>query len=177
MQITDYVKVINLVPKDVCQSVIELYKDNTEWEMHTWYDPIKNYTSSIHKKELDVLYPKNFKVLESYIGEAISNYHSELNSMKLITKFTNIRLNKYKTGTIMSEHPDLIRRHENDGVPVLSIVGLLNDDFEGGQFVMNGTTVNLSQGDILIFPSTFLYNHKVEEVKSGTRYSFVSWAY
>ena len=32
-------------------------------------------------------------------------------------------------------------------------------------------------GDILIFPSTFLYPHVVKEVTEGTRYSFVAWAY
>jgi hypothetical protein len=32
-------------------------------------------------------------------------------------------------------------------------------------------------GDVIIFPSTFLYPHKVNEVKKGIRYSFVSWAW
>ena len=36
---------------------------------------------------------------------------------------------------------------------------------------------NLKKGDILLFPSTFLYPHRVEQVKKGTRYSFVTWAF
>ena len=32
-------------------------------------------------------------------------------------------------------------------------------------------------GDILIFPSNFMYPHRVEPVKKGIRFSFVSWVY
>jgi len=37
--------------------------------------------------------------------------------------------------------------------------------------------IKLLKGDLLIFPSIFLYPHKVEPVKKGTRYSFISWVY
>ena len=37
--------------------------------------------------------------------------------------------------------------------------------------------INLLKGDLLIFPSIFLYPHKVEPIKKGTRYSFISWVY
>ena len=37
--------------------------------------------------------------------------------------------------------------------------------------------IEMHTGDVIIFPSTFLYPHKVNEVKKGIRYSFVSWAW
>ena len=37
--------------------------------------------------------------------------------------------------------------------------------------------IKLKTGDILIFPSNFMYPHRVEPVKKGTRFSFVSWVY
>ena len=43
--------------------------------------------------------------------------------------------------------------------------------------MFNNKKINLNQGDILIFPSVFLYPHKVEPVTKGARYSFVSWAW
>ena len=35
--------------------------------------------------------------------------------------------------------------------------------------------IDLSKGDIIIFPSNFMYPHKVEPVTKGTRYSYISW--
>lgn len=67
------------------------------------------------------------------------------------------------------------------GVPVLSIVGLVNESEEGGEFFMNFKNCKkqylTSAGELLIFPSTFLYEHEVKPVKKGTRDSFVSWTF
>jgi predicted 2-oxoglutarate/Fe(II)-dependent dioxygenase YbiX len=34
-----------------------------------------------------------------------------------------------------------------------------------------------SSGDILLFPSNFMFPHEVKEITKGIRYSFVSWAF
>ena len=64
---------------------------------------------------------------------------------------------------------------ERKGIPILSVLGVLNDDYEGGEFVLIDEKINLSKGDIIIFPSNFMYPHKVEPVTKGTRYSYISW--
>jgi len=63
------------------------------------------------------------------------------------------------------------------GIPIISIVGLLNDNYEGGEFMCRGKEVKLARGDILLFPSNFIYPHGVSDLTKGTRYSFVSWAF
>ena len=63
------------------------------------------------------------------------------------------------------------------GVPIVSIVANLNEDYKGGEFVCRDKKINLKTGDILMFPSNFMYPHKVKETTEGTRYSFVSWAF
>ena len=64
------------------------------------------------------------------------------------------------------------------GVPILSVVGVLNNNYEGGDFIMfEDTKINLPAGSILIFPSNFMYPHEVSSITKGTRYSFVSWVY
>lgn len=67
----------------------------------------------------------------------------------------------------------------------ISTVHLLNDDFEGGEFVMyrlhindggviaEELTVPLKAGDCLVFPSGVM--HTVKPVTKGKRYSIVSW--
>ena len=37
--------------------------------------------------------------------------------------------------------------------------------------------IEFKQGDVVIFPSLFLYPHKVEPVTKGTRYSYISWVW
>jgi predicted 2-oxoglutarate/Fe(II)-dependent dioxygenase YbiX len=37
--------------------------------------------------------------------------------------------------------------------------------------------IPLEQGDLLIFPSNFLYPHKVQPVKKGIRYSYISFVW
>jgi predicted 2-oxoglutarate/Fe(II)-dependent dioxygenase YbiX len=67
---------------------------------------------------------------------------------------------------------------ERKGVPTLSILGSLNDDYEGGDLVMWETDkIQLKAGSIMIFPSNFMYPHRVDEVIKGTRYSYVSWVW
>ena len=63
------------------------------------------------------------------------------------------------------------------GVPIISIVANLNEDYEGAEFYCRGKEIPLKTGDILLFPSTFMYPHEVKEATKGTRYSFVSWAF
>ena len=64
---------------------------------------------------------------------------------------------------------------ERKGIPILSVLGVLNYDYEGGEFVLIDEKIDLSKGDIIIFPSNFMYPHKVEPVTKGIRYSYISW--
>jgi predicted 2-oxoglutarate/Fe(II)-dependent dioxygenase YbiX len=64
------------------------------------------------------------------------------------------------------------------GIPIISVIGVLNDNYKGGEFIMfDNMKIELKQGDVMLFPSNFLYPHRVEPVTEGTRYSFVSWAW
>jgi predicted 2-oxoglutarate/Fe(II)-dependent dioxygenase YbiX len=66
----------------------------------------------------------------------------------------------------------------NKSIPSVSVVGLLNDTFGGGEFIMfKDTDMKLKKGDILVFPSNYLYPHRVEKVTKGVRNSFVTWAF
>ena len=42
---------------------------------------------------------------------------------------------------------------------------------------MHDKEIQLKKGDVLVFPSNFLYPHKVEPVTKGLRYSIISWVY
>jgi predicted 2-oxoglutarate/Fe(II)-dependent dioxygenase YbiX len=63
------------------------------------------------------------------------------------------------------------------GIPIVSIVANLNEDYEGAEFYCRDKIIPLTTGDILLFPSNFMFPHGVTECTKGTRYSFVSWAF
>jgi Rps23 Pro-64 3,4-dihydroxylase Tpa1-like proline 4-hydroxylase len=69
----------------------------------------------------------------------------------------------------IDDHPSYHRR--------LSSVYYINDDYQGGE--INFPRFNISYkpkaNEMIIFPSTYVYNHSVSEVTSGTRYAIVSW--
>ena len=95
--------------------------------------------------------------------------------------YSIIKFLKYAKSHQMAEHCDHINSLFDGnikGIPMLSIVGQLNEDFEGGEFVMFGDQIiPFGAGDVIIFPSNFMYPHKVDPVTKGDRYSYVSWAY
>ena len=120
--------------------------------------------------------------LNNKIKDCVNDYIKNVAPNPVGIKETSfIRFNRYQVGTNMKMHHDHIHTlfdGEKKGVPILSILGLLNDDFEGGDFLMlDGKKVNLSAGDIILFPSNFLYPHAVTTITKGTRYSFVSWGF
>ena len=59
----------------------------------------------------------------------------------------------------------------------MSIVGNLNEDYEGSEFHCRDKEIKLKTGDILMFAVLISCTHEVTECTKGTRYSFVSWAF
>ena len=61
----------------------------------------------------------------------------------------------------MKNHCDHIQTQfdgKRNGIPILSIIGILNDDYEGGDLVMFGDKkIGTKKGDLIIFPSYFLF--------------------
>mgnify|MGYP001297057207 CR=1 FL=1 len=137
----------------------------------------------------NILMDALYDAIKTYVTEKGGDY------LKGWQGYTAIKYHKYGVGNFMAKHADLMYiigdnngeeelgmiDHPNKpfpGIPILSIIGVLNDDYEGGEVEMfEDTKFSLSAGEVLIFPSVFLYPHKVCDVLKGTRYSFVSWVY
>jgi hypothetical protein len=185
----DFISVTNVIPKDVCQTLIEQTKD-APWQKHAWYNQLDDTSSSAEDKELDVLFPPPdiSELVYEYVTSAFGAYEpvckqlsAEANFAGVIHQCCGIRLNRYTENTLMRPHYDHIHSlfdGKQKGIPVLSLVGVLNDDYEGGELTFfDNYKLDLKQGDVVVFPSCFLYPHKVNEITKGTRYSLVSWAW
>ena len=185
--IEDYIYVENHIPVEICESLVDEC-NKKEWKKHTWHSNYTNIATSESTKELDVMpctqeqqnkiTPHLVKALEEY--QEKYSVPGDKTGTRWLTKFSPIRFNKYVIGTMMRKHYDHIHSifdGKMKGVPIISIVGQLNEDYEGAEFYCRGKEIKLKTGDILLFPSNFMYPHEVKEAKKGVRYSFVSWAF
>ena len=77
----------------------------------------------------------------------------------------------------MKEHIDNIHHShgQKQGYPHLTSLIFLNDDYEGGEFILCGEPLEKKKGSAVVFPSNFMFPHEVQKVTSGNRYSIMTW--
>ena len=74
-------------------------------------------------------------------------------------------------GTHFKIHAD----HGPAYVTTVSVVAYINDDYEGGEiyFPRFNLTIKPQAGDVIVFPSTYVYEHASQDMISGTKYAIV----
>lgn len=122
----------------------------------------------------------DFKVYEELLKDSLHacvQLYLMFNPFAKVTADTGYELLKYDVGGQFGEHVDIIPGHPQWGYRRLSAVVYLNDDCEGGEiaFSRHELTLKPPAGSVLIFPSDFTYPHASLPVKSGTKYSLVTW--
>ena len=199
--LNDYIFTHHCIPTEVCSNLISIFDSMNKWEKHSWTTPALTeepkyiMTQNVDdEEELEVSWPiMNIQeMMIPYLREAVDEYRLKYGTVhcnldwedttndELITPITRVRINKYSKGQLMKPHFDHIHSifdGERKGVPVLSFVGALNEEYEGGMFVIRDKEIKIKTGEILIFPSNFLYPHQVTKITMGTRYSFVAWGF
>ena len=135
MNVKEYILVSHQIPEEVCDTIVE---NSINWEKHRWNNYIQGIVLDFEgdDTELDVVQcnQNEHDMLLPYCQEAVKVYHERWG--ELIKYMSPFRLNRYHVGTSMKGHFDHIHQlfdGEKKGIPILSFVGLLNDDFEGGE--------------------------------------------
>jgi hypothetical protein len=103
--------------------------------------------------------------------QAVKDYAKRFNIGEL-RYWEALNFVKYGPGQHFQEHTD----HGFSYNCVVSMVGYVNDDYDGGElyFRMQGVKVKPKAGDLFVFPSNFMYAHQAMPVHSGTKYSIVT---
>lgn len=85
----------------------------------------------------------------------------------------NWQVLKYGHGQHFDGHADDGHRFPR----TVSITAYLNDSYTGGELDYKHFNLKWKpeKGDVLIFPSNYVYNHKVHPVGTGLRYALVNW--
>lgn len=90
-----------------------------------------------------------------------------------ISSYESFNFVKYDgPGTHFKVHAD----HGPTYVCTISVVVYLNDDYEGGEIHFprfDKLTIKPKAGDIVVFPSTFIYEHASQDMVSGVKYAVV----
>jgi predicted 2-oxoglutarate/Fe(II)-dependent dioxygenase YbiX len=187
--LTDYIYVARgFLDDEICQKIIsENQKLDDTWSQHSWtttdVETGKLKQHSRDEAELSVkgVDEETAQILIDAINNAIISYHNKIGVTGMVySHMSHPRINRYTPGSNMAKHNDAISSLFEKGVgrPTLSIVGVLNDNYFGGEFIMfDNMKIQVRAGDILIFPATFMYTHEVTTVTEGERWSFVSWAF
>lgn len=172
------------MPQDILQASKHLMTLERVWSKHSWAT-FDNYGNAVVEEEgCDVSYvTQDMEFLVRFVSESIQQYYEEF-EYSASSKFSALRFNRYKNKMAMKEHSDHIYTlfdGTNRGVPVCSVVGLINKPEKGGKFLFDLEGVKkealTEEGDLVIFPSFWAFRHEVTPVEKGVRDSFVSWTH
>jgi len=176
-----------IIPQNLCDYLVDEI-EKRELRPHSWYNAVQGTFGSEETMELDVqnITAEHQQLLTPFMIQAGAAYNAKYHfecerTMQIMNKFSAIRFNRYSPGQIMRQHMDHIHslwNTQDAGIPVLSFILNLNDDYEGADlYFWDDYIVPLGKGDIIMFPSLFLYPHGVTEATRGRRFSAVSWAW
>ena len=107
-----------------------------------------------------------------WIFDRMFDYFTNTTGIEITKQINILHLHNYKIGNKFIKHRD------NQYPGQLHNIGVcLNDDYEGGEFVLYEPEEVLpkKQGEIYTFPS--LRMHEVKEITSGERWSIISFLY
>jgi len=187
-RLSDYIVVIRgIISKEMCQQVIDLYKDNEKWE---WAGTTGGINLDHRKvKQMWISHDsvsgqgKNFKDMDGEIFKVMSKakdtYIKTLTEKRGIEHVPNISSDEgyqilhYSEGYYFKEHCD-----NSGGMSrVLTCTLNISDDHDGGlfRFLRGEFDVRLNAGDAVLFPSNFMFPHEVTEITRGERHAIVTW--
>jgi len=183
----DYVKIYeNQIDKNTCSEAVKNL-EKSKWVKHSYHEPkfdlsiTYDYDLSVTNEEIpekNYINQQVWNCLEKYILKDFMSFSEWFDGWN---GYSFVRFNKYDPNTLMRLHCDHIQTlfdGTRKGIPILTILGALNDEYEGGEFVMfQDKVIPFPTGSIIVFPSNFMFPHQVLPVKSGVRYSFVSWSW
>jgi len=169
----------------MCEKIISYHNhDLTDSAITDPVNPInKNIRNCTRKNILD---PKTFgeTLLLNYVKSKLTGClkkYLETFPHCITTEFSQLDIlcyesNEYKAG--YNFHVDFGKTANNR---TLSISVCLNNDYKGGEFVFhqpgsNNLVYPQNIGDVIIFPSSFMFPHQVNKIESGTRFALVGWA-
>jgi len=185
--VKEYIAIKDSVfPDFICDSLIKVSENNFQFEKsHVvgFGEPVVN--EKIRKVQEVQLRPDAksrttthwHNILQSMLFKLVREYEHSFGNWAKSKEINEIGILRYESTGHYDYHVD-----HNASVPrTLSCILFLNDDYEGGKLnfldirSQQVTTIKPKKGRLIIWPSSYMYPHKVEEVTKGIRYTVVAW--
>ncbi|NBP55378.1 hypothetical protein EBU71_02355 [bacterium] len=169
-------EIINKLEDTISSNIVGISWSGAQVNDKEEVDSVRNCLDLKYKREhLGNFLPYNqnlydiHKYVEESLDKCLSHYEG-LWHLKMSYKEA-FNFVKYLPGKYFKIHAD----HGPYYSCTVSAVAYLNDDYEGGEieFVRHGIKIKPGKGDIILFPSNYVYEHASCEIFSGTKYSVV----
>jgi Rps23 Pro-64 3,4-dihydroxylase Tpa1-like proline 4-hydroxylase len=140
----------NLFTKNECNEIISFSENENQWE----------------KKTNGVSYQIFIFKPDEFISDKIMKYAKEILGLSILT--VNLAVLKYIEGDYFPRHTDRAETTFNRDF-LYNINLKLNDEYEGGEFLLNDKVLVADVGDVYHYKSTEF--HEVKPITKGTRYT------
>jgi hypothetical protein len=101
------------------------------------------------------------------ITEIVDNFMPKNDDYEGINYMT---IQEYPTGTFFPTHKD-----DADGRDTGTIIFTLNDEFQGGELMVNGHMLKCKRGTMIAFNNNTRTFHSVEPISKGVRFTLCIW--
>lgn len=150
-------KIFQLFTKDECDSIINFIESNY----------ILNKTSKLYDSGISSYSKIEIKQSE-WFYEKIKNY---VNSELSIDALGTLLFVKYVEGDYFPIHKDRVSNSEYHKDFIWNVNVILNDNYDGGEFILNNETYKHPAGSLYYYKSDTL--HGVNKITNGNRYIFL----
>lgn len=168
----------NVIPEQHIHELLQLTNQKTS------YATVGSGEEKIEQSTRTTLwYPVPYPMLQN-LNSAVMSCYEQFMHKKYNAKIKNIEPTQflgYPVGGHYIEHNDSENFEGGKWVRIaprdISILCYLNEEYTGGEleFTTLGLTIKPKKGMMIAFPSYKEFAHKVHPVKSGFRYSLVTW--
>ena len=166
----------NVLKKEQCDVLIKYTSNDLDrWKKATTFGEQPEHAESSPRQadvwsinQSDDIDERVFKVFSECLTK-VREFYPDLH----IESDEGYGLLKYSPGGYYSTHTD----HGPSNIRTISALIYLNDDYEGGElyFPRQDIKIKPKTGQVVFFPSNYLYPHASLPITSGTKYSIVTW--
>lgn len=176
-QLQDHIRLYeNAFPADLRDKLIQL-ADSPAWTpavIGSGFDATvrDTFTIFLSTPESRAQTPWIHEGISSAVRAAFVRYQEEFPDVR-VQGDSGYEILHYPPGGFYATHIDEDMAHPR----VISCSIALNDDYTGGEFEFfhGERTYRVPRGAAILFPSNFMYPHRVVPITSGTRYSIITW--
>ena len=160
------VKIENILTVDECTILKDLATNFRKGKIYSPESKNENVNNDIR------IVSESTLQLPNWILTKITKW-LKLNSIILVKNPVLYTVLKYTKGCYFKEHRDLAPHGSSNKIYTLIIELTNSNEYEGGEFILEGNVVEKNIGDVILFESYKL--HELKEITSGERMSFVCW--